>query len=264
MFKGSRVLRFVGLMEIANSLVLFIVTLFVYFDYVSSPSKFYIDMLYKNFGVIRLLIAATELYKLIVAGYAAVRADNIESAKPLLVNSIILAGISGVWMFYLVSRYIDIKDKMPLFVPEYNMTNEIILLVSVGLDIALMVLLFAGCVMNKSKTVVVNSWGEGRGLEKYNIPPTQVRPQQPQYPQYPQYPQQPQYQPQQNYAPQQDYGQQGYYQQDGYTEQYYDENTYAQDGYYDGYTEQYTQDYYEQPAQNEQGYYPQEDENGGV
>ena len=61
MFKGSRVLRFVGLMEIANSLVLFIVTLFVYFDYVSSPSKLDIDMLYKNFGVIRLLIAATEL-----------------------------------------------------------------------------------------------------------------------------------------------------------------------------------------------------------
>lgn len=262
MFKGSRVLRFVGLMEIANSLVLFIVTLFVYFDYVSSPSKFYIDMLYKNFGIIRLLIAATELYKLVIAAYAAVKADNIESAKPLLVNSIILSGISGVWMFYLVSRYIDIKDKMPLFVPEYNMTNEIILLVSVGLDIALMVLLFAGCVMNKSKTVVVNSWGEGRGLEKYNIPPTQVRPQQPQYPQYPQYPQQPQYQPQQNYAPQQEY----YPQQDGYTQQYYDENTYSQDGYYDdGYTEQYTQDYtqeyYDDTAQE---YYPQDDENGGV
>ena len=258
MFKGSRVLRFVGLMEIANSLVLFIVTLFVYFDYVSSPSKFYIDMFYKNFGVIRLLIAATELYKLVIAAYAAVKADNIESAKPLLVNSIILAGISGVWMFYLVSRYIDIKDKMPLFVPEYNMTNEIILLVSVGLDIALMVLLFAGCVMNKSKTVVVNSWGEGRGLEKYNIPPTQVRPQQPQYPQYTQ--------PQQEYYPQQDYGQQEYYQQDGYTQQYYDENTYSQDGYYDdGYTEQYTQDYtqeyYDDSAQE---YYPQDDENGGV
>ena len=141
MFKGSRVLRFVGLVEIANSLVMFIVTLFVYFDYVSSPSKFYIDMLYKNFGIIRLLIAATELYKLIVAGYAAVRADNIESAKPLLVNSIILAGISGVWMFYLLSRYMDIKDKMPMFVPDYNMNNEIILLVSVGADIALMALL---------------------------------------------------------------------------------------------------------------------------
>lgn len=259
MFKGSRVLRFVGLVEIANSLVMFIVTLFVYFDYVSSPSKFYIDMLYKNFGIIRLLIAATELYKLIVAGYAAVRADNIESAKPLLVNSIILAGISGVWMFYLLSRYMDIKDKMPMFVPDYNMNNEIILLVSVGADIALMALLFAGCVMNKSKTVVVNSWGEGRGLEKYNIPPTQARPQQPQYPQYPQYPQQPQYQPQQNYAPQQEY-----YQQDGYTQQYYDENYYAQDGYYDDYTEQYSQQYYEDTAQTQQGYYPQEDENGGV
>ena len=204
--------------------------------------------------------AKTELYKLIVAGYAAVRADNIESAKPLLVNSIILAGISGVWMFYLVSMYVKIKDKMPMFVPDYNMNNEIILLVSVGADIALMALLFAGCVMNKSKTVVVNSWGEGRGLEKYNIPPTQVRPQQPQYPQYPQ---QPQYPPQQNYAPQ-DYGQQGYYQQDGYTQQYYDENYYAQDGYYDDYTEQYSQQYYEDTAQTQQGYYPQEDENGGV
>ena len=147
-------------------------------------------------------------------------------------------------MFYLVSMYVKIKDKMPMFVPDYNMNNEIILLVSVGADIALMALLFAGCVMNKSKTVVVNSWGEGRGLEKYNIPPTQARPQQPQYPQYPQYPQQPQYQPQQNYAPQQEY--------------------YQQDGYYDDYTEQYSQQYYEDTAQTQQGYYPQEDENGGV
>ena len=254
MFKGSRAVRFIGLVELANSLVMFIVLLFLYFDFKSSPSKNMIEMIYNNYGVLRLVMVGFELYKLIIAGYASARADYTESSVPLFVNSIILTLSSCALFYFSLKNYMDIKDKMPLFVPDYDMTKEIILMASFGADILLMIALFIASYMNHGTTVVVNSWGEGRGLEKYNIPPQYSQPQQPQYPQYTQ--------PQQEYYPQQEYGQQEYYQQDGYTQQYYDENTYAQDGYYeDGYTESNTQEYYDDTAQE---YYPQEDENGGV
>ena len=243
MFKGSKAVRFVGLVELANSLVMFIVLLFLYFDYASSASKNMIETLYSNYGVIRLVMVGFELYKLIIAGYAATKADYTESAMPLFVNSMILTLSSCALFYFSLKNYLDIKITMPVFVPDYDLTKEIILLVSFGADILLMIMLFIASYMNRGKTVVVNSWGEGRGLEKYNLPPQQ-------------YPQQPQYTQPQQYYPQQDYGQQGYY----------DENTYAQDGYtqdgcYDGTAEQYTQEYYEEPAQD---YYSQEDENGGV
>ena len=245
MFKGSRAVRFFGLVEIANSLVMFIMLLFLYFDYASSPSKSLIETLYSNYGIIRIVMVAFELYKLIIAGYASVKADYTESAMPLFVNAIILELSSCALFYFSLKNYLDINKTMPVFVPDYDMTKEVILLASFGADILLMIVLFIASYMNHGKTVVVNSWGEGRGLEKYNLPPQYS---QPQYPQYTQ--------PQQEYYPQ----------QDGYTQQYYDENTYSQDGYYDdGYTEQYTQDYtqeyYDDSAQE---YYPQDDENGGV
>ena len=142
-------------MELANSLVIFIVLLFLYFDFKSSPSKNMIEMIYNNYGVLRLVMVGFELYKLIIAGYASARADYTESSVPLFVNSIILTLSSCALFYFSLKNYMDIKDKMPLFVPDYDMTKEIILMASFGADILLMIALFIASYMNHGTTVVV-------------------------------------------------------------------------------------------------------------
>ena len=235
--RGSRILRFVGVVELINSLVMFIWMLYLYFDYRTSPLKEAMDAINSSYGTIRLLIVVFELYKLIAAAYVIKKGDYYDSAIPIIVNGVILGIASGLFLYYATSNYIDVTKvlKYSMYLRlNYSTWREITVLVSASVDVLLMIAMILGGVMNRPKTVMVNSWGDPNRLPAVNSAPR--------------YPQQ---EYQQNnyqggdyaYQPQDQYGGQYY---DG-AQQYYDDGAYYDDG--QGY---YAQDQYTQGDQFQQ------------
>lgn len=227
MLKGSTKMQIAGMAELAVSVIVMIYSVYLLYDYRTSPVKAIYESYFKNYGTIMIVVAAFQLYKLIIGGYAYKRCDYTQSAVPIMINGIILTLLSGVWLYYVISTYSKLRDLHTLLSGYKDPGQmDIVLIVGASLDVICSLVYIIAGKQNIQKTVIVNSWGD----ERYNTPPA-----------FPQQPQQPYYGEQNYYQDQQD--QYGYQ----YDEQY--------DGYYDD------SRYYEQPQQE---YYPQDDENGGV
>lgn len=243
MLKGSTKMQIAGMVELAVSVIVMIYSVYLLYDYKTSPVKAVYERYFSNYGTIMLVVAAFQLYKLIIGGYAYKRADYTQSAVPIMINGVILTVLSGVWLYYVISTYSKLRDLHTLLSGYRDPGKmDVVLIVGASLDVICSVLYVISGRQNIQKTVVVNSWGNERF--NYNTPPVypqQLQPQQPQQPYYGDY--------------------NDYY--DSYEQQ--DLDYYREDSSYYGYYEEvqhYAADQYREHIQQEE--YPQDDENGGI
>ncbi len=242
--RGSKALRFVGIVEVINSVFMLIWMLYLYIDYRTSPAKAFVDALNSNYGTIRLLIVIFQLYKLIIAAYVIKRGDYVESAIPIIFNGFLLAAASGAFLYYAVNDFMNVKNALNsvrYYITDYSMWRETTTLISASADMLLVIVMIVAGYMNKPKTVFVNSWGDPSKLPAVNNTPSYT----------------------QQEATQQDYYGGQYYDNaqvydntQGYGEQYYEQpqQDHCADGQYydDGQYYEQPQEYYEQGDNTQQ------------
>jgi hypothetical protein len=234
MFSGSAKMRFAGVVEMINSLIVLVYAIYLYYDYKTSPIRALIDTINSSYKTIVILILFFEAYKFGAAIFAYKKGDATEQSKSVMVNGIILMCMSAVWLYYAITTYSNTSRLHTIYTEYAGVgTREVVFIVSAVLDVICSLLfILAGTNQDKVtvRTVVVNSWGDPNRLPAVNNQPA--------------YPQQDYYQD--------SYGGEQYYDN---TQQYYDDGQYydgSQQYYDDGQGYDYAQDQYTQEDQSQQ------------
>lgn len=96
MLKGSKRMRYSGIVEMANSVIVLLYALYWYYSCTTSPDAASV----KHSTLIFLAVVVFQLYKLGVSWFATKAAFYSKNAHSMIINGGALTGLSLVWLYF--------------------------------------------------------------------------------------------------------------------------------------------------------------------